>query len=302
MDERTLSSEEMAEVWNDLGVRVLAKVFREMLNSPKKREKPDFKDYICRTSEYGRLSPKTKYAFSKYLQRIGIRAIIKMQHPEGLSVMEERLLDRIFELGAVRFNAFRLKLHEKYPKEPLSPIYITLRKPPEGPLTEETIEEISRELYDLVRRKKILFDLVAGIPRAGEPFAEAFSRLTKRPLLRLGKKVEGDVRKIDSIVSGEYQRSQLVLLIDDAITKADTKKEAIGVLEKAYLTIAGIVVFLDRQQGGSEELRKAGGYFVDSVVTLSVMLDYYVRIGMVPWVKRQEILAYIAKIDERFKL
>jgi len=147
---------------------------------------------------------------------------------------------------------------KKKPDAPLSPIYITLRRPPDGPLTDEDIEAIGQELYALVARKKVLFDFVAGIPRAGEPIAEVVSRLSGRPLLKLGKKIEGDIRKIDSITSGEYRSGQLVLLVDDLITQADTKKEAIGVCEKAELIVAGVVVLVDREQGGSEDLGNAG--------------------------------------------
>jgi orotate phosphoribosyltransferase len=295
MTERVLSAEETAEVWNGLSVGVRAKIFREMLDSPDKREKPNFTDYIRGTPvKFEQLQLTTKNSLSRYLQRKGKLAIIKMQHPEGFPVTQEKLLDQIYRVGAVVFNAFRLKLHEKNPEEPLSPIRITLRRPPEGPLTEAAIEAIGRELYRLIRRKKILFDLVVGIPRAGEPFADVVSRLAKMPLLKLGKKTDGGVRKIDSIVGGKYQAGQLVLLVDDLVTKADTKKEAIEVCEKAGLNVVGIVVFLDRQQGGSEELREAG-YNLYSVFTLSALLDYYVRMGMVSWGKRQEVMAYIGK-------
>ena len=135
--------------------------------------------------------------------------------------------------------------------------------------------------------------MVAGIPRAGEPLAEVVSRLSRRPLIKLGKKIEGDTRKIDSIVSGEYRPGQLVLLVDDLITQADTKKEAIGVCENGKLVVAGVVVLVDREQGGSEDLGKAG-YTLYAAFLLSILLGYYVQVGKINQAKRDEVMSYIA--------
>lgn len=215
-----------------------------------------------------------------------------MKEEKGLT-RSEQLADRLFERGAIKFGAFKLKLHEKKPDAPLSPIYITLRKPPDGPLTDEDIEAIGQELFAIVQKRKILFDLVAGIPRAGEPLAEVVSRFSGRPLIKLGKKIEGGTRKIDSVVGGEYQPGQLVLLVDDLITQADTKKEAIEVCENVQLVVAGVVVLVDREQGGTEELGKAG-YILHAAFPLSVLLDYYVRVGRIDQAKRNEVMAYVA--------
>ena len=204
-----------------------------------------------------------------------------------------RLADRIHDRGAIKFGAFKLKLHEKKPDAPLSPIYITLRRPPDGPLTDDDVEAIGQELFDMVKSEGVEFDLIAGIPRAGEPFAKVISRLSGRPELKLGKKVEGDRRKIDSVIEGEYLPGQRVLLIDDLITQADTKKEAIGVCEGVKLVVAGVAVLVDREQGGSDELKEAG-YNLLAVLPLSVLLDHYVGVSKITQAKCDEVMAYIA--------
>ncbi|MFH1401595.1 MAG: phosphoribosyltransferase family protein [Parcubacteria group bacterium] len=176
---------------------------------------------------------------------------------------------------------------------PLSPIYINLRRPPDGPLTYEDAIAIGEALFGTIKGKGLEFDLVAGIPRAGEPFAMVVSKLSGRPLLKFGKKVEGDRRKIDSIIEGKYLPGQRVLLIDDLITQADTKIEAIGVCEEVKLIVAGVAVLVDREQGGSEKLKKAG-YNLLTTLPLSVLLDHYVRVGKITQMKRNEVIAYIA--------
>ncbi len=210
-----------------------------------------------------------------------------------LNVNQAIVANRLFQRGAIKFGAFRLKLHEKNPNAPLSPIYLTLRKPPDGPLTDEDVELIGQAIFAVVQKAAVEFDLIAGIPRAGEPIAEVISRLSGKPLLKLGKKVEGDRRKIDSVVAGDYQAGQRILLVDDLITQADTKKEAISVCENAALVVAGVAVLVDREQGGSDELKQAG-YDLFIVFPLSPLLDHYVRVSNIDQAKRDEVMAYIA--------
>lgn len=205
----------------------------------------------------------------------------------------KRLLDSLFARGAVKFGEFKLKLHEKNPSAPLSPIYITLRLPDNGgPLTSEDVWEIGQEMSRLVREMGLDFDLVAGIPRAGEPFANVVSQLSCKPLLRFHKREEGGQRRIDSGVEGDYYSGQTVLLVDDLITKADTKKEAIAACESAGLIVCGVVVLVDRQQGGAEELEREG-YPVYSVFALEALLKYYLGAGRIDQAKYNEVVAYI---------
>ncbi len=48
-------------------------------------------------------------------------------NPEGMTETQKELADALFNIGAIKFGAFRLKLHEKNPTAPLSPIYVNLR-------------------------------------------------------------------------------------------------------------------------------------------------------------------------------
>jgi orotate phosphoribosyltransferase len=82
------------------------------------------------------------------------------------------------------------------------------------------------------------------------------------------------------------------LLFDDLITQADSKIEAIDVLEAWQIVISGIVVLVDRMQGGREQL-EAAGYRLYSVFTLSQLLEHYVSRGFLAQAKADEVLAYV---------
>lgn len=189
---------------------------------------------------------------------------------------------RFFDRGAIKFGAFKLKAHEKNPDLPLSPIYINLRteKHPAnpGPLTDEDMDAIG-ELYDDVIEPDD-FDCFADIPDAGEPFGDQFEAalarrgVTKRRLRLTKVKREDGSRYIAAEVEGDFKPGDVVWLIDDLITGADTKLEAIHALEAKDLVVKVIVVVVDRQQGGAEHLGTAG-YRLIALLVLDDLLDAF---------------------------
>jgi len=219
---------------------------------------------------------------------------------------KEKVALRIFDEGGVKFGEFKLKLHEKYPDAPKSPIYISLRRPPDGSLSEETIEEIGILLAEFWARKAINIDYVAGIPKAGEVIAESFMRgLTKinlfpvPDLLHFKKEESASGRRISSLIETNYERGANIklLIVDDLITEAGTKLEARDEAEKGWLNVTDFLVLLDREQGGAKEISRRG-YRFHSVFTLGGLLDFYVSRKKITPKMRQEVLSYRQRHEE----
>jgi uridine monophosphate synthetase len=216
-----------------------------------------------------------------------------------LSGYEGELAMRLFDLGAIKFGAFKLKLHETQPDAPLSPIYANLRtkdhpKNP-GPLDDETMDLIGK-MYE--RRLDLdMFDCFADIPDAGAPFGDQIEKLLARKgvsksRLHLAKVFrEDNTRYITDEIEGDYQPGDRCLLVDDLITGADTKLEAIKALEAKGLDVVAVLVVLDREQGGSTYLEQAG-YPVFALLMLDILLDMFVE-----WAdfKVRQVRQYIAE-------
>lgn len=215
----------------------------------------------------------------------------------SLGGLLERVLRSIYELEAVKFGAFKLKLHETEPKAPKSPIFLNLRTPENpkpGPLTPEVVDAIGDYLFRLSEVLGLEYDCVAGIPRAGEPFADAFVRASGRdiPILHLNKVEAADgTRSIGNRIEGTFEKKWRVLVIDDLITEAHSKLETIRALEENGLLIAAVLTFVDREQGGSESLVRRG-YRFEAGVTLSQMMEFYRSWAMVAEEKCAEVAAY----------
>lgn len=213
-----------------------------------------------------------------------------------MNPFKEQVALNLFHLGAVKFGAFRLKLHEKNPDAPLSPIYLNLRTPQNpkpGPLTPEPVRLIAFLMDTMVNELK--FELVCGVPNAGDPFAEVLyemQRMRLNGLLQLGKSEEAGRRFVSDIHIGSFAPGNTVLVVDDLITHADSKFEAIEVLEANKLIVKDVAVLVDREQGGSKELADKG-YRLHSAFTLRWLVNFYAAQRLIEMSKRDEVLDYL---------
>lgn len=203
--------------------------------------------------------------------------------------LRDRLHLALFGMENIKFGAFKLKLHETQPQAPLSPIYLNIRGLPNW------LYALGADiLHDLIVREKIDdFDYVMGIPAAGEPIGIALAKALDKPHLRIQKIVTATGRHITSNILDPFEAGKKVLLVDDLITKAGTKREAIVSIAANGLKVVATVVLYDREQGGIAELAREG-HKVFAASTLSDMLQLFVDTKRITNAKRGEVMSYIA--------
>ena len=172
---------------------------------------------------------------------------------------EDSLSIRLFEAGCVQFGTFTLK------SGLTSPIYVDLRLLVSHP---PVLREVARALAEMAR--PLAFDRIAAIPYAGLPIGVALALELDRPLIypRREVKVHGTRRAIE----GTFAPGETVLLVDDLVTRGDSKLEAIAPLEAAGLVVRDVLVLIDREQGGAEDLARHG-YRLHAPLRLTEVLD-----------------------------
>jgi uridine monophosphate synthetase len=158
------------------------------------------------------------------------------------------LLEQIIDNGCLKFGSFLLKSGE------ISPHYLDLRQIISNPRLLEGVAEA----YELLLRP-LTFDRIAAIPVAAVPLAAAASLRLGKPFIypRITAKKHGTGNSIE----GHFEAGERVVLLDDVISSARSKLEAIAILEAAGLEVADLVVLVDRESGGREEIERRGVRF-----------------------------------------
>ena len=171
-----------------------------------------------------------------------------------------------------------------------SPIYINLRALQSFPLV---LKDIANMMYVLAKKQKIHYALVAGIPLGAFPLGVAFSLISNTPhiLPRMQSKKHGLGVKVD----GVFSKNQKVLVIDDLITAATSKLEAIDELKAVGLRVSDVVVVLDREQGGKKELAKHG-IALHPLCTLKELLRVLVTKKKITKTIEKKLLEYLEHV------
>ncbi|MDP2665076.1 MAG: hypothetical protein Q8P23_00265 [bacterium] len=193
-------------------------------------------------------------------------------------------------------RGFMLRLHQEDPNAPLQPFYFNLRTPDNpkpGPLTPGTIYLATDCMREIVVRKKLEFDAVAGVPDAGKRFAKALAVLVNKPCLEMEKWEHGGKRHIAQLKGPIDVSIKKVLYVDDVIMRATSKIEAINIGRDAGLEITDVMVVIDYEQGGRDSLA-ALGCNLHSVFAVIELLKLYAELGKISPQLNQDIQKYLA--------
>lgn len=202
------------------------------------------------------------------------------------------LAQALFDLGGVTLGDFTIGRTTVN-----SPVYINPRVLISNPeVLRRVAQLIDREVQAGMSRKRDPippFDLIAGVPLGGLHLATAYALSTNTPMIY--------VRPTDNSASGvlnghgiegRFQPGQRVLLIDDLITTGGSILQTRAVLEAADLIVKDVVVLVDREQGGREQLRHQG-YDLLHILTLRAMLTYYVNTNRISEDEYERCIAYL---------
>jgi uridine monophosphate synthetase len=187
----------------------------------------------------------------------------------------------LFDIGCVKFGQFKLK------SGLLSPIYVDLRLLVTHPAV---LRQVGVEMAQLAREKELQFDRLAALPYAGLPIGVAVALEMDRPLIYPRK--EAKDYGTAKLIEGEYKAGEVVLMVDDLITKGTAKVEALKPLLDEQLQVKDIIVLIDREQGGAAELA-ARGVALHAVMTLTAILDALVEQSRLTADKRDAVLEWV---------
>ncbi|MCA9332395.1 orotate phosphoribosyltransferase [Candidatus Saccharibacteria bacterium] len=166
----------------------------------------------------------------------------------------------LHKYGILQFGKFTLK------SGIVAPFYIDLRIVQSFPQALHDIVEVYTELIEDLPKNVLL----AGIPEAGTPIATAVGYETRRPLIQPRSKIKEHGK--GKLIEGEWKEDDKVAIIDDLVTKGDSKIESIEQFAACNLDVVGFYLLLDREMGGKQLVEKAG-YKVEIAMTISEVIN-----------------------------
>jgi uridine monophosphate synthetase len=184
----------------------------------------------------------------------------------------------LHEINAICFGDFKLKSGIQ------SPIYIDLRLIISYP---NILQWISELMHGLVAANQ--YNLVCGVPYTALPIATLLSSKHNIPMVMRRKEVKSYGLK--KAIEGVYKAGQNCLIIEDLVTSGLSVFETIEPLEAEGIKVNDIVVLIDREQGGKQNIQQKGKNLY-SVLTISHIMDILL--------KEQRITEEIASSVRRF--
>lgn len=190
------------------------------------------------------------------------------------------LLPNLLSCEVFKVGNFKLKTGS------YSPVYIDLRRIINFP---SIIKEVAKAVRSEQIEKDLKFNVICGVPYTALPIASVFSVYFDVPMVMKRKEAKDYGTK--KMVEGQIFPGDSCLIIEDIVSSGGSVIETAEALRKEGLKVEHCIVVVNRNQGGVENLKKAG-INLHQLFDINEVFEAYCSINPVQAELREQVKSY----------
>jgi len=197
-----------------------------------------------------------------------------------------RIAKALVHSGALKFGKFELKAGV------MSPYYIDVTWLLSSPKDFKcVVGMVADEIRSILTSRKV--DKLASIELKGALLLPSVANKLNLPCIVV-RKEEKKYGITGRITGGEVKKGEHILFFDDVVTGAQSKLEGIKPIEQQGAKVETVMVLVDREQGGKENLEKRG-YELRALTTISELVSNLLSIKYISEDQAKLVRDYIDK-------
>lgn len=137
-------------------------------------------------------------------------------------------------------------------------------------LDSEGAKRIGEGILELLLKMDKFPDAVGGMSIGADPITAAVLTVAayeNKPLRGFMVRKQSKGHGTDQYIEGPVKAGDKVVIVEDVVTTGGSSLDAIEKVEKAGITVVGVIAIIDRMEGGAEAF-KAKGYPFQSLLTI----------------------------------